>query len=681
MKNHFLLTPLIIISSLLYNTVCAAHTNESIHSKKNNDGPMIIGGDDSAQGEFPFMVSLLQKGRPVLQTFCGASLIDKKYVLTAAHCLGGGAAKPSDLEVALNFVDSQNPGDAVIRRSIKNIFNFNSVSDNDNNGDIAILELEMPITEVAPIKLASPEIWEQIKLGDTLTVIGFGVTVPGGGNPSEDDPLGGNETTLKKVNVPLYDRETCRKNYADAAPDGGGLTVNEDNICAGYAKEGFEEKDSCAGDSGGPLFYTKDNTRYQVGVVSWGSQRCAEPDFPGVYTHVTYYLNWIEAITSGVDIPNEKQIGFTEPNANLEGSIMVKNNSDETFSVTEVSFSDASNVMALKVSYNACENKPISKDQSCEIGYSFTSDQPGEGKFSVEIATSHSRSPKRTVENSVTIMEAFNFNSKELLDIEDDNLVSWYKSGEGTWEANSEEASKGNASLAASAKDNQDASIMMKLDPRVKNVTFDYWVDSDDVFYLFNGNSELIKRSGIDQISFDTKSIALSDKVNRLIFSYRKDGPSRSDPGRDTAFIDNLRFDVRNTAPDIKVSAVKSAQAESTVQIDASKTTDPEKDTMTYSWKILGDTLGATISGEDSNTLKLKLGSQTGNLHYQLTVRDQYGAESMNSGQFKIEAKPEKEENPEKEEKSKSSGSFNITLLWLILMLVVCRFNQYAKRF
>ena len=49
------------------------------------------------------------------------------------------------------------------------------------------------------------------------------------------------------------------------------------------------------GDSGGPLmFYDPATRRYHVvGLVSWGFG-CAEPNYPGVYTDVYYYKNWIE---------------------------------------------------------------------------------------------------------------------------------------------------------------------------------------------------------------------------------------------------------------------------------------------------------------------------------------------------------------------------------------------------
>lgn len=64
-------------------------------------------------------------------------------------------------------------------------------------------------------------------------------------------------------------------------------------MCAG----GQPGKDSCRGDSGGPLMYENPATRlYEViGVVSFGPTPCGLPDIPGVYTKVFAYKDWIRS--------------------------------------------------------------------------------------------------------------------------------------------------------------------------------------------------------------------------------------------------------------------------------------------------------------------------------------------------------------------------------------------------
>eukprot|EP00091_Calanus_sinicus_P001430 TRINITY_DN11413_c0_g1_i1.p1 TRINITY_DN11413_c0_g1~~TRINITY_DN11413_c0_g1_i1.p1 ORF type:complete len:102 (-),score=14.68 TRINITY_DN11413_c0_g1_i1:29-334(-) len=89
-----------------------------------------------------------------------------------------------------------------------------------------------------------------------------------------------------EVNVTTMTNTVCNEIYEG--------DILDSMLCAmGY------EKDSCHGDSGGPLLTWEPGHYYSViGVVSWGVG-CADPDYPGVYARVTEVLPWIQKLIRG----------------------------------------------------------------------------------------------------------------------------------------------------------------------------------------------------------------------------------------------------------------------------------------------------------------------------------------------------------------------------------------------
>ena len=93
---------------------------------------------------------------------------------------------------------------------------------------------------------------------------------------------------LRKVDVKVLENEVCRR-WLSSDPPNAGYRIGDRVLCAGFEEGG---KDSCRGDSGGPLILKRDGRSQLIGLVSWG-WRCARPRSPGVYTRVSEYVDWI----------------------------------------------------------------------------------------------------------------------------------------------------------------------------------------------------------------------------------------------------------------------------------------------------------------------------------------------------------------------------------------------------
>jgi hypothetical protein len=222
----------------------------------------IVGGEEAAEGEFPFYVNWNEFG-----SFCGGSLIHEDIILTAAHC---AVLSTDEILIGAYYLDSFVAGEETqtieTRRVHPEYDDFTMVND------------------VMVLKIASPSLLQPIALnddsaspssGEDVVAIGLGLTTEVG-DPSD---------VLLKVSLPTVAHDECAALYADFGP-----IVEDVMLCAGLDEGG---KDTCQGDSGGPLLELRDGGYVQVGITSWGNG-CAQPNAPGVYTRVSGVKSWID---------------------------------------------------------------------------------------------------------------------------------------------------------------------------------------------------------------------------------------------------------------------------------------------------------------------------------------------------------------------------------------------------
>ncbi|KAH8297410.1 hypothetical protein KR044_011420 [Drosophila immigrans] len=277
----------------------------------------IVGGDDAGFGSFPWQAYIR-----IGSSRCGGSLISRRHVVTAGHCVA--RATPRQVHVTL--------GDYVINSAVEPLpaytfgvrridvhpyFKFTPQAD---RFDVSVLTLERTVHFMphigeqqrgcliqlatdcflfcfaAPICL--PEKNEDF-LGKYGWAAGWGALNPG----SRLRPK-----TLQAVDVPVIENRICERWHRQ---NGINVVIYQEMLCAGYRNGG---KDSCQGDSGGPLMHEKNGRWYLIGVVSAGYS-CASRGQPvsvsthipmkpllnaihlqGIYHRLAYTVDWISYV-------------------------------------------------------------------------------------------------------------------------------------------------------------------------------------------------------------------------------------------------------------------------------------------------------------------------------------------------------------------------------------------------
>ncbi|XP_017120353.1 serine protease grass isoform X1 [Drosophila elegans] len=237
----------------------------------------VAGGQDAIINSNPWMAFIHSS----TELICGGSLITRRFVLTAAHCVNEGMA----VKVRLGEYDETTTVDCVNEDCIPETEEFNvdmgirhgKFSEEGNLHDIALLRLDRAVTykrHIKPICIildtSEKPAFERL---EWFVAMGWGETK----SNRKKGPL-------KTVVLQRFNNERCWESFT--------RLVHENQFCAG-SREG----DTCNGDSGGPLIRNVTHMGMvraaQFGVVSYGSRDCTGI---GVYTSVMHYADWIATV-------------------------------------------------------------------------------------------------------------------------------------------------------------------------------------------------------------------------------------------------------------------------------------------------------------------------------------------------------------------------------------------------
>jgi len=287
----------------------ASQADNSVGQARASRVKRIIGGEPGEGRQWPWLVNV--RGHVPTKYFwwwavayadiyCGGAIIDRRWILTAAHCFHVAGVPTYGIAQATNWYVKA--GDNELKFSfgqrlcamwnrikgtqnihcwyvaVEKIITHDQFSAQDNwRDDIALVKLthDLPLDRddnIDVVNMPDMSVWPSA--GADCNIQGWGCTASGGAL----------EDVARSIDVPALDDSQCTQS--------GKTTIGPRRLCAGYRGE---SKGLCKGDSGGPLVCRDGRGVWRLAGIASFTSAVSPGDVPGVFTRVSQYLDWINS--------------------------------------------------------------------------------------------------------------------------------------------------------------------------------------------------------------------------------------------------------------------------------------------------------------------------------------------------------------------------------------------------